>query len=119
MSPVGEYTFEAGGKPYTFRFSTGAFYTLEQVTGQKFASFLRSLEGGDIGMDDLVAFVRAGLKARHGDMTTEDVLQIIDAYGGPLPFAGGPFAEAVQIAVGRPDGAKTGGKAKAGTKSTG
>lgn len=75
----GEVTFEANGKPYTFKLGTYALAVLERRTKMPYRSFFQRPDD-QWGADDLLHVFYAGLYRKH-KMTEEETGDLIDVLG--------------------------------------
>ncbi len=77
-----DVSFSAGGVNYTFRWGTNATVLLERETKEPATKFFQRLST-DASITDLVLVMYCGLARNHGDLTREQVGDLIDEIGGP------------------------------------
>lgn len=76
---MGEVTFEAGGKSYSFKLGTYAKALLQRETGLSAQRFFKKIEN-DLGYDDMLKLFRCGLYQKH-KLGEEAVADLIDEIG--------------------------------------
>src|SRR5262245_51744581 len=83
-NPVkGEVPLEIGGKRYVFVLGSYGLAALERRVKMPWFKFFRraTVEGGDWGIDDVLASLHAGLLKHHPYLTEMDVADLIDEAG--------------------------------------
>lgn len=101
-----------GGSRFTLRFSVRAMAALQEHWGLpsfKAVGARMAELGDDLGVDDLVGILWAGLRTHHPDVTKEDVLDLVDAAG----MDGLVDAMAAALEGALADGSGEGGRAAA------
>jgi hypothetical protein len=91
---MGEVTFEADGKSYTFKLGTYAKALLQRETGLSAQKFFKKIES-DLGYDDMLKIFRCGLYQKH-KLGEEAVADLIDSLGEAETLS--IIAEAAQLA---------------------
>jgi hypothetical protein len=106
-----------GGEDFTLRYSFRAFAALQEHWGMaSMQEVIGRLVRRDLGADDLVGIVWAGLRTHHPDATKERVLDALDAVGvGGLPGLLAAIQGAILASLPQPEEDKGAG-AKAGAR---
>lgn len=91
---MGEVTFEADGKSYTFKLGTYAKALLQRETGLSAQKFFKKIES-DLGYDDMLKIFRCGLYQKH-KLGEEAVAELIDELGEEKTLS--VIAEAAKLA---------------------
>jgi hypothetical protein len=90
MGARGVRTIEVDGREITILFTNRALMSVEKQIGKGIIGFLNgfTLNSVDIGINDMVAFLRAGMEAARQDsrksgkpVSNDDALDIIDQIG--------------------------------------
>lgn len=90
MTARGVRTIEVDGREITILFTNRALISVEKQIGKGIIGFLNgfTLNGGDIGINDMMAFLRAGMEAARQEtrksgkpISNDDALNIIDQIG--------------------------------------
>lgn len=80
---LGEVEFEAGGVPYTLRFSIDALCALEEKSGKGFPSLCTELsDPGKVSLSLMRMMVWAALRDDKPDLTLRDAGELIIGGGG-------------------------------------
>lgn len=78
----GEVSFPAIGREWTIKLGTNALCEVEGALGKTISEIGRLMEDPErVTLSALRVFIRAGLRAKHPDVTLEDVGNIIDDLG--------------------------------------
>lgn len=101
MSGLGDHQVSIGGQTWAWRYSFRALGALQQHWQvSSIEAVIARLVSGQMGTDDLVAVIWAGLRTHHPEVTTAAVLDWLDGLGiAGLPLVVRELQSAILVSM--------------------